>query len=279
MLDRVLGPGNSAVQVTADLNFDETTTQTTRYFSDPDATPLTDSVMTETYTTPDGTTAGDTGGVVGPDGELATTGTTDGGTTYNKEQRTSDNAVNSEIEQRQAAPGNVESLHVGVVLDTQALGAIDINEVQTLVASSLGIEEERGDTVEVTSMPFDRTAEEDATAALAAAEKADSRAEMMSLGKTGGLVVLVLLVLLIAWRQSKKGMKAREQATSYVVEQLRRSEPVAVAPVRASAGALDCRSVRPAPGRSRRDRCPGRAAARRGSPAPARLARGLGALT
>ncbi len=88
-------------------------------------------------------------------------------------------------------------------------------------------------------MPFDRTAEEDATAALAAAEKADSRAEMISLGKTGGLVVLVLLVLLIAWRQSKKRMKAREQATTYVVEQLRRTEPVAVAPVRASAGALD----------------------------------------
>ncbi len=241
VLDRVLGPGNSAVQVTADLNFDETTTQTTRYFSDPESTPLTDSVMTETYTTPDGSTVGGTtGGVVGPDGQLDATTSEGSGTSYSKEQRTSDNAVNSEIEQRQAAPGNVESLHVGVVLDTQAMGAIDINQVETLVASSLGIDKKRGDTVEVTSMPFDRTAEEDAAAALAAAEKADSRAEMMSMGKTGGLVVLVLLVLLLAWRQSKKRMKAREQATSYVVEQLRRNEPVAVAPSPLSAhAALD----------------------------------------
>ena len=53
-LDRVLGPGNSAVQVTADLNFDETTTQTTRYFTDPDAVPLKDSTTTETYNAPGG---------------------------------------------------------------------------------------------------------------------------------------------------------------------------------------------------------------------------------
>ena len=227
-LDRVLGPGNSAVQVTADLNFDETTTQTTRYFSDPDAVPLNDTTTTESYNAPGGA-GGTTGGVVGPDGARDATAAADGATEYVKESRTSDNAVGQEVEQRTAAPGNVESLHVGVVLDTQSLGEIDINDVENLVSSSLGIDEARGDTVEVTSMPFDRTTEEEATAALAAAEKADSRAEMMSLGKTGGLVLLVLLVLLAAWRQSKRRMKAREQATSYVVEQLRRQEPPATA--------------------------------------------------
>ena len=48
------------------------------------------------------------------------------------------------------------------------------------------------------------------------------------------------LVLLAAWRQSKRRMKAREQATSYVVEQLRRQEPpAAVASPLAAAPALD----------------------------------------
>jgi flagellar M-ring protein FliF len=217
VLDRVLGPGNSAVQITADLNFDKTTTQTTRYFSDPNATPLRDSTSTETYNTPGGA-GGTAGGVVGPDGQLTPGGTTtEDGTNYEKETRTSDNAVNTEVEQREAAPGNVESLHVGVVLDTQALGEIQTTDVQDLVSSALGVDEQRGDTVEVTSMPFDRTAEEDAAAELAAAEKADSRAEMISMAKTGGLVLLVLLVLLAAWRQSKRRMRAREQATSYVV--------------------------------------------------------------
>jgi flagellar M-ring protein FliF len=240
VLDRVLGPGNSAVQITADLNFDKTTTQTTRYFSDPNATPLRDSSSTETYSTPGGAAGGTAGGVVGPDGQLTTGGTTtDGGTSYEKETRTSDNAVNTEVEQREAAPGNVESLHVGVVLDTQALGEIQTTDVQDLVSSALGVDEQRGDTVEVTSMPFDRTAEEDAAAELAAAEKADARAEMISMAKTGGLVLLVLLVLLAAWRQSKRRMRAREQATSYVVEQLRRNEPPAAVASPLAAPALD----------------------------------------
>jgi flagellar M-ring protein FliF len=239
VLDRVLGPGNSAVQITADLNFDKTTTQTTRYFSDPNATPLRDSTSTETYNTPGGA-GGTAGGVVGPDGQLTPGGTTtEGGTNYEKETRTSDNAVNTEVEQREAAPGNVESLHVGVVLDTQALGEIQTTDVQDLVSSALGVDEQRGDTVEVTSMPFDRTAEEDAAAELAAAEKADSRAEMISMAKTGGLVLLVLLVLLAAWRQSKRRTKAREQATSYVVEQLRRNEPPAAVASPLATPALD----------------------------------------
>jgi flagellar M-ring protein FliF len=230
VLDRVLGAGNSAVQVTADLNFDRTTTQTTRYFTDPDATPLTDTTMTEKYTAPGGT-ALNGGGVVGPDGQLNPTVGQDGATAYTKKQRTADNAVNQTVEQREAAPGNVESLHVGVVVDTRALAGIDLADVEALVTSSLGIDAERGDTVEVTTMPFDRSGEEAAAAALAAAGKADDKAAMMSMAKTGGLVLILLLILLAAWRQSRKRNQLREQATTYVVEQIRRNnEAVESAP-------------------------------------------------
>ncbi len=234
VLDRVLGAGNSAVQVTANLNFDQTTTQTTRYFTDPDAVPLTDTTMTEKYSVPGGAGASN-GGVVGPDGQLnpdAAAG--DGATAYSKKQRTSDNAVNQTVEQREAAPGNVESMHLGVVLDTRALAAIDVTDVEALVTSAVGIDEERGDTIEVTSMPFDRSGEEAAAAALAAAKAADERASMFSMAKTGGLVLLLLLVLLAAWRQSRKRTQIREQATTYVVEQLRRNnEAVEAKPVHA----------------------------------------------
>ena len=48
---------------------------------------------------------------------------------------------------------------------------------------------------------------------------------MMSMAKTGGLVLLLLLVLLAAWRQSRKRTQLREQATTYVVEQIRRNNP------------------------------------------------------
>jgi flagellar M-ring protein FliF len=233
MLDRVLGAGNSAVAVTADLNFDQTTTQTTRYFTDPETIPLTSSTMTETYTAPGNGDGVRPGGVVGPDGQLDPAAeAADGATEYSKEQQVSDNAVNKEVEHREAAPGNVESLHFAVVLDQRALGAIDVAAVEDLVSSSVGINTQRGDTVEVTAMPFDRSQEKENAAALAAAKKAEERAELISLAKTAGLVLVVLAVLALAWQRSKKNQKAREQATTYVVEQLRRTQepPPAVEP-------------------------------------------------
>lgn len=230
VLDRVVGAGNSAVQVTANLNFDETTTQTTRYFTDPESLPLSDTTLTETYTAPGGG-GGASGGVVGPDGQLDPAAARDGATAYKKKQRTSDNAVGETVEHREAAPGNVESLHVGVVMDTRSLAEIDVADVEELVISALGIDPERGDTVEVTSMPFDRSGEESAAAAIAAAQKADERAAMISMAKTAGLVLVLLAVLLLAWRQSRKRLQMREQATTYVVEQLRRNkEAVTAAP-------------------------------------------------
>jgi flagellar M-ring protein FliF len=230
MLDRVLGTGNTAVQVTADLNFDKAVTNTTRYFADPETPPLSESEINERYTAPN---APALGGVVGPDGQLdPNAGPAQQGeenTDYRKTQRTADNAVGQTVEQREAAPGSVDSLHVGVVLDTQALGAVDPEEVRALITSGLGIDVERGDTVEVSALPFDRSAEEAAAEALAAAKAAEDEAAMMSMIKTGGLVLLVLLLILGAWIRSRRRDKARQDATNYVVEQLRR-EPEPVAP-------------------------------------------------
>ena len=225
MLDRVLGVGNTAVQVTADLNFDKAVINTKRYFSDPQNPPLSETNQTERYTAPNNPALG---GVVGPDGQLApgAGGGQGENTNYTKKQSTSDNAVGETVEEREAAPGGVDSLHVGVVIDTEALGAVGVDEVQALIASGIGVDEKRGDTVEVTSMPFDRSAEQAAAEALTAAQAADKRAALMSMLRTGGLVLLVVLLGLGAWLRSRRRDRARLDATNYVVEQLRR-EPVA----------------------------------------------------
>ncbi len=221
VLDRVLGPGNSAVQVTADLNFDETTTHTTRYFTDPNVVPLSDSTTTEKYTGAQGSGSG-AGGAVGPAGQFGQASGS-GATKYQKKQRTSDNAVSQTVEQRNAAPGNIESLHVGIVLDRNALhGGTSPAIVQSLVASALGIDPKRGDTVQVSALPFDRTQEKADAAALVAAKAADQRAQLIALGKTLGLSLVVGTVLFIAWRRGRKRQQLRDKATTYVVEQLRR---------------------------------------------------------
>jgi flagellar M-ring protein FliF len=95
----------------------------------------------------------------------------------------------------------------------------------------MGINPKRGDTLDVQTMPFDRTQQLAAAAALATQQKADAKAAMMSNIKTGGLAGVVLLSLLVAWLRGRKRRKARDEATQYVVEQIRRrNEPAPLPP-------------------------------------------------
>ncbi|MET3960928.1 flagellar M-ring protein FliF [Marmoricola sp. OAE513] len=221
MLDRVLGAGNSTVTVTANLDFDKSVTETKKYSYDKNNVPLSQTENTEKYSG-QGAGSGVTG-VVGPDGQMdssTTTGTGDG-SAYEKTSKTSDNAVDTTVERRENAPGAVRNLHVSAVMDAAKARNISGATIQGLIASAVGIDANRGDTIQVSTLPFDRTAEKAAAAELAAAKKADASANQMDLIRNSGLVVLVLLIVLLAWLKGRKRAKARAEATSYVVEQLR----------------------------------------------------------
>ena len=238
MLDQIVGPGNSAVKVTADLNFDKTLTKTTSYYDNRKVRPLSEASSSEKYS---GTgVPGATGGVVGPDGQLdpTATGTTTGtGSGYLKKDATRDNAIDTKVEQREAAPGTRKTLNVGIVVDTQSLKGSTPTQIQSLVASSLGVPPRF---VTVETMSFDRTQQKAAAAALAAEQAAASKAQTMSYAKTGGTVLVVLMVLLLAWLRGRKRRKAREEATTYVVEQLRKkNEPVTALPPNPPAAELE----------------------------------------
>ncbi len=222
MLDRVVGAGNSSVAVTANLDFDKAVSEKTTYDFNPKTVPLSQSKQTETY---NGAQADGVSGVVGPDGQMDATGQTGGSdSSYEKSSSTQDNAVDKTVEHRETAPGSVRSLHVGVVLDAATARTVDPSELQSLIANSIGVDTERGDTVQVSALPFDRTSEKAAAKELAAASKADKSAQQMELIRNSGLVVLVLLILLLAWLKGRKKTKARVDATNYVVEQLRQEQ-------------------------------------------------------
>jgi flagellar M-ring protein FliF len=241
MLDRIVGPGNSTTQVTADLNFDKAAFRTTRYFTKPKPLPLNVSKSSEKYAG----AAGSNGyGVVGPDGQLdptASTGTAGTpGSKYGKNQETLNNAISNQVEQREVAPGGVQAIHAAVVIDTQSLKGTTPNQVQQALAAAMGIDPKRGDTLDVQTMPFDRTQQLAAAAELATQQKADAKAAMFSNIKTGGLVGVVLLSLLVAWLRGRKRRKAREEATSYVVEQIRlKNEPPTALPPNPPAAELE----------------------------------------
>jgi len=236
ILDRIVGPGNSRVLVTADLDFDKTLTNTTRYFNTPKNVALRASSDVEKYK---GTASSTAGGVVGPDGQLdpnaTSTTTTPKGSGYSHVQKTSDNAVDTVHEQREAAPGGVKSLHVAVAVDTQSLHGITPNQIQSMIDSGLGINTKRGDQSTVETMPFDTSQATAAAAALAASQKAAAKTTMMSNIKTGGMALLVVAGLILAWLRGRKRRKARDEATQYVVEQIRRkNEPAPLPPAPAA---------------------------------------------
>lgn len=245
MLDRVLGPGNSTVAVTANLDFDKSVTETKKYTSNRNALPLSQTENTEQYT---GTGSGSgLTGVVGPDGQMDSTGTTgaDAGSSYKKGSKTTDNAVDTTVERRENAPGAVRNLHVSAVLDAAAARNISANTIQNLIVNGVGISADRGDTVAVSTLPFDRTAEKAAAAELAAAKKADASANQMTLIRNSAMVAAVLLILLLAWLKSRKRAKARAAATNYVVEQLKaeQSERAAAAQLEQSPAMLALEST------------------------------------
>ena len=221
MLDRVLGPGNSTVQVTADLDFDKSVSESTTYGKSNNVPPLSSSSSTEKYNGPAGGSS--SSGVVGPDGQMDSFGATGvgGKSSYVKEATTSDNAVEKTVEHRETAPGSINTLHVGVVLDTTAAQKVNPTDVQDLIAATVGIDPDRGDTVQVTTMPFDRTADAAAAAELAAAAKAAKTQRMWDLARNAGIAVAILAVLLIGWLRSRRKSKRREKTTTYLVEQLR----------------------------------------------------------
>jgi flagellar M-ring protein FliF len=222
VLDTVVGPGHSTVNLTADLDFDQTTTKTKKYSYNPKVVPLSQAEKTEKYSGPAGSLNSSVGGVVGPDGQMDTTTASGGGTSaYQNGSKTQDNAVDTTEEERIAAPGGVKSLHVGVVLDASAIGTIQPQDIRNVIAAATGINTNRGDTIDVSSMPFDHTADQAAAKELAQAEAAKAGAQRMTLYRNLGLGAVVALVALLVWLRARRRSKARAEATSYVVEQLR----------------------------------------------------------
>jgi flagellar M-ring protein FliF len=208
MLVSVVGPGHAVVKTTADLDYDQTETKTQTYVApSPSLPPLSQSTTTETYSG----SGGNSGGVLGPDNIQVPTGAGASGS-YSHSTNTQDNAVGMVSQTRDSAPGNVRRLSVAVLLDASTAKNVDLAQVQKLVASAVALDTTRGDTIAVSAMPFDQSAAQQAKLAEATAAKAQSQAQMFSMAKTGGMALLIAMVLFVAWRASRRSRKAELSA-------------------------------------------------------------------
>jgi flagellar M-ring protein FliF len=200
MLDKVVGPGHAVVRVDANLNYDETTTDTQRYLTDKNVAPLTQTSTKETYTG----SGVPVGGVLGPDNNAVPTGTAGPGSSYDKTSNTQQNSVGTQKQTVKSAPGQVRRMSIAVVLDQSVGVAGNTANISKLVAAAAGVVPSRGDTVQVSAMPFDTSAAAAAQAELDAAAKAKAKAAQMNLAKTAAILLLVVVALLWLWRRSRK---------------------------------------------------------------------------
>jgi flagellar M-ring protein FliF len=219
MLDSVVGPGHAVVTTTAELDFDQTETTTKTYSSDPSVAALSESISREAYN--------------------------GGSNRYENSSTVRNNAVNEINETRRSAPGAVQKLNVAVLLDATTAGTVDSAQVQQLVSVAAGIDPTRGDSVAVAAMPFDTSAAENAQKALAQSAAAEKTAKQESLIKTAGLALVVLVLLFLAWRASRRAKKrkalspaelAHLEAMQAALEQQRLAELNATIPAPAIQG-------------------------------------------
>ncbi len=204
MLDQLVGPGHAVVQVTADLDFDTTETRKETYTADPSTPPLSESKKSETFTG----TGANPGGVVAPDTTPGPSVTGNG--TYKNDSDVRNNAVGRVTEIRHSAPGAVRRLSVAVLLDSSTAKGADEAQLQQLVSSAVGLDAKRGDTIAVTTMPFDKSTADKAQQELSASTKADKQEQLYSMIRTGatvGAIVVLLLAAMIGGRRRNKRLQ------------------------------------------------------------------------
>jgi flagellar M-ring protein FliF len=210
MLDNVVGAGHSVVTTNATLDFDQSQTTSKTYQQDPSLPATSEQNSREAYNG----SGNCNGGVLGPD-NISGPGCNSGGSSssgpgqYENSTNTRNNALNEVNKVSKSAPGSIKNLHVAVLLDSTTAGSVDPAQIQQLLSSAVGIDPTRGDTIAVSAMAFDQSAAKQAQSALSASATASQQAKQMSLIKTGALAAVVLALMFVAWRATKRSKKRK----------------------------------------------------------------------
>lgn len=196
MLETVVGRGNSTVTVNAAMS-QESSELLEEIFEEPEGSPaLSETSNSEEYS---GTGSG-AGGVLGPDNIAVPGG--DGEGSYTSEQTELQNAVNKVTQTTNIPAGILTRQTISVAVDQEAAAGVNVPQLEAMIADAVGMDEERGDSLNVSLVPFS-TADSDAAAeALAAAEAAEAeerRAEMLRTVLEWGAVALAGMVALVVW--------------------------------------------------------------------------------
>jgi flagellar M-ring protein FliF len=215
LLENVLGPGNVAAKVAAELNFDQKTIDKTIF------QPVTEGVlrsMQELQETFKGQGSAPSG-IPGTTSNIPQyqTSTQGGSSDYQKREATKNFEINEIKERTVVAAGSVKRLSVAVVVNRELDDAAR-TMIEKTVAAAIGLDPERKDTVLVSGMSFNTTLADQIKKQMEESQKAQPRVEqplVRNVAIAGGAVLLVV-VLVLALRRRPAPSSGLQRARSKV---------------------------------------------------------------
>lgn len=230
MLRQILGPGKAVAMVSAEMDFDQKQSTSTSY--EP-GQPLSQQNIVES-----GSGAG-TGGAPGTDSDLPGSSVpSQGGTgdaSFSRQESTTNYQVPSRQETVVKAPGSLVRLSASIVVNGNYPQS-QLQQIKNVVAAAIGLNESRGDQIEVSDMAFDDSLQKEAGEAMLA-EKTGTEEKQRNLiiaAVVGGAAVLLGLLaayMIISRRRKEAARIAAAQAERIRLEQeaqAREDEPVEI---------------------------------------------------
>lgn len=203
MLTQVLGPGNAVVQVNAVLNFNRSTVHSTQYGKGVLAQQQVQSSST-TGSTPPSTAVGTAGNTP----TVTTASSPSGQGSSSNSKTTIDKYDVNKTQTVQTIPaGEIQRLTVAVVVNKKLTPA-EASSIKTMVANAAGVNLKQGDQLSVVGMPFNRTAVNQAVAAMKKAQ----RGQTMRQGITALLALLALVFVIFMIRRTLKNRPQTPEA-------------------------------------------------------------------
>lgn len=237
LLDSAVGPDLATVVVRADLDFDESSTESETY--DPESAVVIRQQRVDETFTGSGTPPG---GVIGVDGDAPAVAEDADEYDYARTEVIEESGIDRTVTRTVTAPGRIRSLSVAVVMDDGSLtGAVSppVSEVESLVTAAIGLDTGRGDSVAVTSVAFPAPEPvETPVIEEPVAEASDPLTAMIPQAAGGAVLVLVAIALLWMTRRSKRRVEPSAALEALPAEQPPSGAlPARPAPAAASAGA------------------------------------------
>lgn len=206
VLERVFGHGKAMAIVSAEMDFDARETTVITY--DNEGIPRSQQIIEESH---EG--EGPPMEEVGDANYPGYAGVVPGGdSSYERREEITNYEVGEVTEHHLSAPGRIERLNTSVVVDTggNPITAEEIEQVNQLVASAIGLDEERGDLVSVQGMNFDTTAQDEIEAAMAEAAAQEQQQQMFRQAVLGAAALVTVVLVVLALRRRKKLQEERD---------------------------------------------------------------------